>query len=70
MRKQPYIQRKDKDVFFGDLSFKGTILPLLITYLLLFVLICLNNKLQSPNSNNPPQQIQTPQTEQTKSGFI
>lgn len=70
MKKQPYIQRKDKDVFFGDLSFKGTILPLLITYLLLFVLICLNNKLQSSSSINPPQQIQSQQTEQTKSDFI
>lgn len=70
MRKQPCIQRKNKDVFFGDLSFRGTVLPLLIAYLLLFGLIGLNNKLNSSNSNNPPQQIQTQQTEQTQSGFI
>lgn len=56
--------------FFGDLSFKGTILPLLITYLLLFGLAGLNCKLKPSNSNTTPQQIKTQQTEQTKSGFI
>ena len=59
MKKQLHIQRKGKDVFFGDLSFKGTILPLLIAYLLLFGLAGLNCKLKSFNSNTPPQQIQT-----------
>lgn len=46
MRKRPYIQRKNNDIFFGYTSFKGTILPLLILIILIVGLTYLNCKIR------------------------
>ena len=65
-KSKPLIHRRHDGIYIGDSSLKWTIIPFLLSILLTY----LNCKFKPSNSNNPPQQIQTPQTEQTKSGFI
>lgn len=68
--KKPFIYRENGDIFIWNISFKGGYLPFILSILLIMALTYLNCKLNSSNSDNPPQQIQSQQTEQTKSGFI
>nr|DAF35287.1 MAG TPA: HCMV UL42 [Bacteriophage sp.] len=69
-KSKPLIHRRHDGIYIGDSSLKWTIIPFLLSILLIAGLTYLNCKLQSSNSNTPPQQIQSKQTEQTKSGFI
>lgn len=68
--KKPFIHRKNGELYFGYSSFKWTILPFILTILLIAILTYLNGKYFQYYKAVPCQQIQSQQTEQTKSGFI
>ena len=66
--KKTFIHYKNGELYFGYSSFKWTILPFILSILLIAILTYLNGKYFQYYKAVPCQQIEQP--EQTKSGFI